>query len=242
MNDQSSRIDKPYWIKTLQQELVEFSRIRTILLHKNPTYPFLYPAIENAEYAMANILAYLEGVNPHLVQFADDYFGNRNISMHREFLRELHTNIEDGLSQIVEQKQFPLLITKEEQAKSIVESIKQKLGDTTIIRTELKKILRLGGMFPTFNDYLNTVIENIPLPETYRHECRMYFDAFSIVRNKMSHSDMTLSESEKEKLITAKFGKIIAPDGKGMQMTFEGYKLLIGDAIRFFDQLNSHMI
>lgn len=133
------------------------------------------------------------------------------------------------------------MVNRTVQAQSIVEKIKSELKDHSAIASELKRIIKLGGNFPTFNDYLNTVLNNIErLDERYKSECRAYFDAINIIRNKISHSDMTLSEEEKSKLVAAKFKNAISKEGE-LQMTFEGYQHLVTDVIKFFDKLYAHL-
>ena len=235
-------VNRAEWAKKLKEEIIELQKIQKILLRKTPTYPFLYPVVENAIYAMTNLLTYVEDKNPFFKIFAEDYFANRNITMHKTFFNDLHIGTEDGLRQIIQKNNFPMTITREEKAKSLVERISNKIKESSKINGELKEILELVGTHPTFNDYLNCVLNNIPsLSTTYIKGCRIFFDGFNIIRNKVSHSDMTLSESEKEKLIKAKLTNAISPDGKSIQMTFEGYKLLISDIIRLFDRLYANI-
>jgi hypothetical protein len=161
--------------------------------------------------------------------------------MNRAFFSDLHIGVEEGLKEVISNQGFIVIVSKHELAKSILQNIEKKLEDTTLISGELNKILRLGGKFATFNDYLNTVLNNIKsLDKNYQSNARAYFDALSIIRNKISHSDTALSESEKKKLKRGKFNNAISTDGS-LQMTFEGYKFLLTDIVRFFDNLYSHL-
>lgn len=234
-------MDREHWIKKLKTEIVEIDKWRNAMAQKDPIYRSLYPFVENALYDMANLLLYIEDKNPYIAQFHEPYCLNRSNTMHRSFLREMHTNIEDGLRKIAEDKGITVKVTRQEQAQSIVEKIAGKVPDRSVIERDLQKVVKFAGNFPTFNDYLNAVIEALPLTDDYRKQIRAYFDALSIIRNKLSHSDMRLSEAEKQKLIEGKFRNAIASDGVSLQMTFEGYKFLIRDAVNFFDQLYSHL-
>ncbi len=235
-------IQKDTWIKKLQQELVELQQFQNILPNKKPIYKFLYPTVENAMYNMANILGYLEGVNPHLIKFDEGYFRNRHIAMHKTFFNDLHTGTEEGLRAIIKEQGFVIKISRSELAEGIVDSIKAKIKDTVVIDNQFKKIISLGGRYATFNDYLNVVLNNIKgLDETYKSDCRKFFDGFNIIRNKVSHSEMQLSDSESKKMRDAKLGNALTPDGRNIQMTFEGYKLLVGDIVSFFDYLYARL-
>ena len=235
-------MQKEEWIKKIKEGILELQEIQKILINKNPTYPFLYPTIENAIYAMANLLTYIEEKNPYFTQFNEGYFMNRQIAMHKTFITDLHIGIEDGLRKIIKENKYSVSVTRAEQAEGIIEAIKKKIPDASKIGAELQSIRNLGGKHATFNDYLNVVLKNIiSLTDTYRNSCRMYFDGISILRNKVSHSDIAFSESEVNKLKNAKLGNAVTSDGKGMVFTFEGYKFLVADIIRFFDNLYARL-
>lgn len=234
-------LDKNDWAKKLKEEIIALQKIQHILNLKKPTYPFLFPLVENAIYALANLLAYIEGKNSYVVKFHEGYFYNRQIAMHKAFFSDLHTGVEEGLKKITEEKGFKVDIHKKIQAEQIVQRIKGKIRDTSKITKELDEVKELGGKIPTFNDHLNAVLGNIPsLGKTYIQQSRDYFDGINICRNKVSHPSSKFTESEKNRLKTAKLGKVISNEGD-MAMTFEGYKFLINDIIYFFDTLYAHL-
>ncbi len=224
----------------LKISIVKLKKLQEILSIKKPTYPFLNPVFGNVIASMVDLLAYLEGKNSYYTGFDEAFFGNRQAAMHRAFFTDLHVATEEGLREIIGRENFQVVVGRQKKAKNLVERIKKNLKDTKYISKELDGVLDLGGGFPTFNDYLNTVLENMSLKKEYKAACRVYFDALNIIRNKVSHSDMTLSEEEKEKLIKGKFQKAISPEGQ-LQMTFEGYESLLVDIVRFFDTLNSNI-
>ncbi len=230
--------EKNPFIEKLKISIVDLQKLQKVLLIKNPTYLFLNPVFGNVIASMVDLLAYFERKNPYYTDFDETFFNNRQAAMHRAFFTDLHVATEEGLRSIIDKNNFKVVINKQKLAEKIVKNIKQSLMNTKNIDKELEKINDLGGNFVTFNDYLNTVLENIPLDKQYKLACRAYFDALNIIRNKVSHSDMSLSEKEKDKLIKAKFKNAISPKGE-LQMTFEGYKLLLIDIIKFFDTLES---
>lgn len=235
-------MNKDGWIDKLKKEIVELQKIQHILLVKNPTYPFLYPVVENAIYSLANLLSFIEQKNPYFTAFSEDYFHNRQIAMHKAFFSDLHICIEEGLKKIATEKRFLVETHKQKQFCNIVEEIREKVKDASKIEIELQKIIALAPLQHSFNDYLNSVLEHIPsLSKEFIRESRNYFDGISICRNKISHPFNHFTDSERQRLKTAKLGAIIAPDGYGMQMTFEGYKNLIIDIIHFFDTLHAYL-
>ena len=234
-------MDKKNYALKLKQEIVNLQNLQKILRVKNPSHDFLEPLIGNAIAFMVDLLCYLEKKNPYYTEFNEPFFHNREAAMHRMFFSDMHVTTEDGLRRIVKEKSLKVLVNKVEQAQSIVQNIKVKDVNYFTITSEIEEILLLVSSYPTFNDYLNTVLGNVKgVSSKYKRSCRVYFDAVSIIRNKVSHSDMTLSEEEKRKLITAKYKNAISEKGE-LQMTFEGYKLLISDLIRFFDTIYANL-
>jgi len=232
-------MNKEEYAKKIKKEIVLLQQYQKILRNKNPNHQFLEPLIGNTIASMVDLVIYLEGKNPYYVEFNEAFFNNRQAAMHRTFFSDFHVVTEDGLRKIIKKKNFRIVINKQALAFSIIEKIRKKISNHAKIKTELKRIVQLAGNHPTFNDYLNTVINSIKsLDQGYIKETRDYFDAVNVIRNKVSHSDMSLTEKEKETLIKGRFKNAVSSQGK-LQMTFEGYKNLIRDIIQFFDTLYS---
>lgn len=101
----------------------------------------------------------------------------------------------------------------------------------------------LGGNHPQFQDYLNTVLSNTTIYEDletnkrYKEDTRAYFNALSIIRNKVSHyTNEPLTENEKERLKRGHLGKMIDENGY-LQMDIQFYKPIFGDVIKFLNFL-----
>lgn len=230
-------MNNEFLIEKLKKEIKELNNIQKLLGFKNPSHKFLDPTINNAIASMVDLLVYLEGRNPYYKRVNNDFCNYRQTAMHRAFFSDLHIGVEEGLREIIENNNLVIAVSKQKHALTIVQKIRNKIPDTLTVSKELEEILQLAGNYPTFNDFLNTVLNGIAsLKERYRIDCRIFFDGMNIIRNKVSHSDFKLSDQEKDKLKKAKLGKVIASDNN-LQMTFEGYKLLLGDIIRFFDTL-----
>lgn len=238
---QFTQVQKEYNIKKLREQIVVLGKIHKVITNKKPSLVFLSPTIGNASAMMIELVIYLEGSNPYYSSFDQDFYNNRQAAMHRGFFSDLHIDIEAGLNQIIIDNNFTICISKRDSVEKIIKNITEKVKDIEDLSTEIGNIKRLAGNHPSFNDYLNTVLNSIQkIDKAYKVECRSYFDGLSILRNKVSHSEMLLSEQEKEKLIKAKLGKSIGSDGK-LQMTFEGYQYLIIDIIHFFDKLHASL-
>lgn len=234
-------MNKSQWSQKLKEEIVELQRLQKALLIKNPTYPFLYPTIENAIYAMTNLLAFIEEKNPYFTAFREEYFYNRNIAMHKSFIADLHIGTETGLIEMNKKHEFPILNSSRNRVNSIVERLKKRIKDTSVIKRELEDILNLAGKYPIFNDQLDAVLVNIKsLKVEYVQVARLYFHGINILRNNISHPPRIFTKSEIERLNKARFGNALDKKGN-LRMTFEGYKLLIKDIINFFDTLHANL-
>lgn len=226
-------MDKKWYSDKIYKEIHRLKKFEKIITIKKPSYWFFEPAIGNSAASLADLLCYLEEKNPYYIGFNEAFFNNRQRTVHRTFISDLHSNTEDGLREIIKNQDFQVEINRKNQAESIVEKLRDRLSSS-----EIKKILDLGGENPTFNDHLHAVLRNTKnLDSSYKKQCIIYFDGINILRNKISHSDMTLTEEEKIKLGKAKLGNAIAKDGK-LQFTFEGYLPLLIDHVKFFDNIN----
>lgn len=221
--------------------IIDLTAIQNVINYKIPSFHFLFDTIGNAGFSLTNILTYMEGKHIYYKEFTGEFFNAAQASMHRQFFADLHTGVEAGLIQIIKNKNVQIEISKKKRAESIVKRIENKIADISIISKEIEDIKKLVVNRPAFNDHLDTVLKATNLSEDYKKSSRSYFEALSIIRNKVSHSDMTLTDGEKTKLKNGKLGNAIGSDGL-LQMTVEGYKPLITDVVRFFDNVHTNLI
>lgn len=233
-------MNKPELTLLLKKEAIRLATLQQILDRKKPHFLFLNPLIGNTNATMVDLTIYLEGKNPYYPKFEEGFFNNRQAAMHRNFFTDLHICVEDGLIELIKEKGWEVTSSKRAQLSSLLDKILKKC-ESLKESPELDELSSLISPHATFNDHLNCVLDHSPsLSKKYKAAMRCYFDGLNIIRNKVSHSDMSLSDIECEKLEKAKLGKALSSDKK-LQMTFLGYQLLIKDVIRFFDTLYSHL-
>ncbi len=229
---------KTNYINKIKQTIKTLDSIQLIITKKTPTYLYLTNTISNAGYSLTNILIYIEGKHPYFSGFDDMFLINTNALMHRTFFSDLHISVENELKKMINnQNLLPVEISRNKNIDSVLLEINNNINNIKSIR----KVLETFKIkTPQFGDYLNTALMRVPnLEPQYKKDARCYFDALTIIRNKVSHSDMHLSEIEINKIKKGKLGKVIAKDNT-LRMTFEGYEYLIRDIINFFDKLYSH--
>jgi len=226
-------------LKKLKSQIYKLRRLQVILEVKHPHIDFLDPTINNAIISLINICVYLERKSPYYNHFSESLYNHMNTAMNRHFFTDLLVDIEEGLIEIIKKGSILVIINKQKQANKIAKTIKDKVQNISDISKELKDIIKLGGNTPSFNDHLNSVLNHFFAKNTkYIKSCRCYFDALSIIRNRVSHPDRKLTENERQKLITGHFKNAISEDCL-LQMTFEGYESIFLDIVKFFDKIYS---
>jgi len=111
-------------------------------------------------------------------------------------------------------------------AEKIVERLKDRISEA-----EAKEIVGLTGTAAQFHDYLDAVLPTSRLNERTAATWRRYFRALSIIRNKVSHSDSTLSDREVTALDEGGFAAAVT-DG-GLRVNPRMYRQIL-DHIRAF--------
>ncbi|MBI2465156.1 hypothetical protein HYV64_03375 [Candidatus Shapirobacteria bacterium] len=225
----------------LKSEISDLQKLSWVIEKKNPVYPELLTAINISTIMMATTCLYLDGKHSYLIPANEDVFQDLQVVMHKVFLNEIQISVECELREIIKKKHFPVINTKNK-AEIVVGEISQKLPDAVIFKKEINKILKLGANHITFNDYLDTVLNNTPgLKSKFKTDSRNFFkDGLSILRNKADHSDQHFTEDEKQRLISAGFRKAIRATGLP-QMSFESYRLIITQCVMFFDTIYFHL-
>lgn len=225
-------------VKQLDTEFKEVNNLRNICRYKSPSYNFLAPLIDSSLFGLSDLAEYVKGKNSYFPIVSEDSIHNRQVMLHITFITELHKAYELGLSIILNDNNYPLIPYRKNQYIKKVNAIRSKVSNHENIEKELRKLEKEFNGPHTFNDYLESILTNVSLNPLFVKEARNIFKALSKARNKVSHSNQKLSEEDKRILREGQMSAMIGKDDM-LQMTFEGYKLLIEDAIVFFDSLNT---
>ena len=240
-----NQVNKNSYKKTLFQGIKDFGEIENQLLGDGlKMHLYINTASGEVKIFMVNLLLYLNGKNPYYSQeFHEDFFVSQLQLMHRACISSLHIAVEAALNEFIKSKNLTIEMSLVKQRSKIVKNIKEKLSECSQIEKELKEIENLGGNHPQFQDYLNTVLNNtvvykdLETDKRYKEKTRAYFDALSIVRNKISHyTQRPLKENEKDRLKRGHLGKMIDEQGY-LQMDIQFYKPIFGDIIFFLNFL-----
>ena len=161
-------------------------------------------------------------------------------AVHRSFFSSLHTATEAALTEICTSKGIAVTNRIQIQIDRAFERVEAEIAQLPSALGALKKlraVVRTGK--PGFDDYLESALSAGQLPKEAKQRWRNYFKAISIVRNKVSHSNTTLSEGECERLRQGGLNAMISATGV-LVMIPHMYEQIIRVTLEFFDALHEN--
>jgi hypothetical protein len=151
-------------------------------------------------------------------------------AVHRSFFSSIHSATEKALTELCTARGLAL---ESNYQRSFLELLDQIDG-----ASELKEVraatIKLRGKVrsakPGFDDVLNVALATSEVSEDKKKMWRKYFNALGVVRNKFSHSDVTLTEADRQKLREGGFATAISPSGE------------LGVNTRMYAQITTHIL
>jgi hypothetical protein len=169
----------------------------------------------------------LDGGNRRISFNDDNNWVSLMQAVHRSFLSSIQTSVERALAEsckIIEIK-----------SKKKINSLLKEL-DGKLTNKQIKLIESLAPKKPSFDDYLEASLKNISsMAEDRKKIWRKYFKCLSILRNKVSHSDCSLSTIERESLVQNGFASLV--NGNELQFNSRLYSQICDYVIQFFQEL-----
>jgi hypothetical protein len=129
-------------------------------------------------------------------------------AVHRYFVSTVQVATERGLRVICDEQEIEVRCALREQAQRIVERLAGKISES-----DARRIMGLVGKHPHFDDYLNAVMGKAGLTRAEAIPWREFFRALSIIRNKVSHSDTTLTAQDVSRINAGGLSAAIKADG-----------------------------
>jgi hypothetical protein len=118
-----------------------------------------------------------------------------------------------------------------------IRRIEEDSGHRHVVGHAVKNLRRLiRTKRPGFNDYLEGALSAVSLSKEIKKAWRLFFRALSIVRNKASHSDPSLTEAEREILRQGGFNAMVSDTGE-LKMNTRMYQQVAALILDFFDVL-----
>lgn len=156
-------------------------------------------------------------------------------AVHRSFLSSLHTAVEISFERILEDKKRN---AENKQQKKYKEKLKTFKPINEKLEAFITKIIEDIPL--NFRDKLNAVLELTSLNKKEKGMWRKFFIGMTIVRNKVSHSNSTLTQQEQEDLKQGGLKALVSNNGD-LQVNPRMYKQFAEFSLNFFDLVYSSM-
>ena len=158
-------------------------------------------------------------------------------AVHRYFFSSLHTGAEIALITLCRERKVLVHSRLEEATNRPIKKIEEAAGDLPLVRRAVKDLRALMRTYrPGFDDYLEGALSTVNLPDKTKKTWRRFFRALSIIRNKTSHAEPTLTDAERARLREGGFAVMISPSGE-LVMNARMYEQAARFVLDFFDLL-----
>jgi hypothetical protein len=156
-------------------------------------------------------------------------------AVHRSFFSSLMSATEAGLAFVCAAHNAVVESSQRKKMMGIVEAIERSAAAANVELRELKQLRKsIPPDRPIFTDYLESVLKLSSISDSDKKVWRHFFRALSIVRNKASHSDTTLSEQERTDMRAGGCATMISPQGD-LVLNPRMYAQVADFVLRFFD-------
>ncbi len=154
-------------------------------------------------------------------------------AVHRSFLSSLHTAVEISFERILEDQKIK---AENKQQKKYKEKLKTFKSINEKLEAFITKIIE--GIPLNFRDKLDAVLELTSLNKKEKGTWRKFFIGMTILRNKVSHSNSTLTQQEQEDLKQGGLKALVLKNGN-LQVNPRMYKQFAEFSLNFFDLVYS---
>jgi hypothetical protein len=232
-------LDRPTHLAHIVQAIEDLSKFSTKTTAPAPIpHQFVGTVIDNTTcllHAPANTL----DSGGRFATLEDHNWKSLIAAVHRSFLSSIHLATEASLKHFCEERNIMVSSKIDQNLSEALDKIQRASEKNPEISKPLKTIRTLSiQRHPCFDDYLETALKISSLTTDKKTEWRKFFLALSTARNKVSHSDSSLSEHNKHILAEGKLEALISATG-GLQFNPTQYKPIVELTLNFFDQLLS---
>lgn len=156
-------------------------------------------------------------------------------AVHRSFYNSVILVVEKGLVDYCNKNNINVVSSRKYQAQSIIASIEKNHGQLST--RERNRIIKLAGESPSFIDFVRTV-SKAKINPNKQNVWIKFFEGLVIVRNKSSHSDASLSQSEQTVLKDGGLGALVSSSGV-LQLNPRNYKQIVEFIMQFYREVET---
>ena len=156
-------------------------------------------------------------------------------TLHRSFFSEIHAVTEKGLIEICQERNIKVECSKKKNITDLLSKIEEETSGNPKVKFCVNKLRTHTSSFQAnLGDSLNAVLKQSRLSTEEKKKWRKFFEALSILRNKISHGDYTILPSEREKLIAGGFAPLLNNSGE-IIVNPRNYHVIAHFILNFFD-------
>lgn len=204
--NQAWSIDKSKHLQRISEAMEELVALHPITAAPAPEpIQYIGTIADNTVGLLATAANSLDGGCRHLVFESERNWLSLMTAVHRSFVSGVHSALERALAHICEERGIEIRISAQRRVKKLAKSLEGKLT-----QDERKKIESLAPKAPSFSDYLEAVLSISQLKNDRKVMWRRYLVGLSLIRNKVSHSDPSLTSAQVEELKKAGFGTLVS--------------------------------
>ena len=228
-------------INSLDHSVRELAELN-VKLHDSGKKPYLSlnMSVSNIMLMMSAMLnsAY-NGKKSSWISFThDDDWHLNMVMLNRNFFNTLLNCLEKALEGICDEANIKIEIARAKQATDLMDYLKDKnIEDPKIVRL----VKSLSSSHPSFDDYLNAVVNNTSMDKETKRYWRKVFKDLSTLRNKSSHSNSRLSQHEYDELKSGVFTKIVVSKEE-IRFSVLEFKEIYKIILSFFDDVEKTKI
>lgn len=159
-------------------------------------------------------------------------------AVHSSFYNSLVSHVEIACSELCAEKSIDVKIARHKSVdKMIAIANKDNILSNATNDIIKKETIKIVGSKPSFIDYVNAVMEDSKMSKKRIKIWRNYMESLNLLRNKSSHSNKTLSDSEVSLLQKSGFGIFLSQKNE-LQMSTGTYRQICMNTLNFFNELN----
>ena len=159
-------------------------------------------------------------------------------AVHRSFFASIMMAVEKGCGDVCAEANVAVVARPTDRIRKLIDQIEKAAPDNDVVARAVPKLRDAVARQPAFTDYLETAMSVKNLNERERRTWRGFFRALSIVRNKLSHSDTTLSDNERTAMREGGCGALIGEEGQ-LVLNPRMFCQVAMFALQFFDLLTA---
>ena len=232
-------INKNKTKKDLIEAIKEFGLFGSQLLKKgNKPYLAINTTVNDTKTQLISLLLYIDGKNVYYISsFHEEFFISQLRATYRYFLFTIQIAIQAGLNDLINERKIPIVNNRANKINELIKSLRKSCGKD-ISKKQDHDLESLVPRFYQFNDYLDSVLNNLSLPTGFPKQSRNFLTALSLARNKSSHfnDEEVLTKSEIEILSKGKLGKLIGKDNM-LVMDIQYLAPILRDVVKVFNVL-----